>query len=407
MALATALAALCPALGSAQDPPLEAGSVQLSTRDGLPVACHAAVLRARCPDLPDGSVVETGEDAEVVYALLRWVYCEQVSSDPMGAESTWPSTSAEALTNTMGIGARAVRLGRRWGLRDAACLQGRVAARRVVTRGSGTLVEDVLRAYDAGALDGRISFQAENKEEPTEALKGGWTALLRQRSGYFAAMLGGHWAESCAGSDEVGDITVHWPRRQLARLLRFVHGAPFVQAQEDLRAAVECAKFFSVPSLFAEVNEWIASHLTFENATGLWNFVESEPLVKHCDGTMQEGVADADMACFDFHLQHFEDLVAGCEHRAEPLEAYGITCGRLRELDSLLMQRLLATGLVDMCSDLLRPVVLDYARDKTKGRPREEFADLCERLRPPAVLFNRQHRDSFLPVGTITARSFV
>jgi len=332
----------------------------------------------------------------VVCALLRWIYCEQVvSQDP----DEWAGSDGVPRD---AVGPRAVRLGRRWGLRDAECLQGRVAARRVVTRGSGTLAKDLLRAYDAGALDANLTFRAADGDE---ALPGGWADLLRQRSPYFGAMLGGDWAEGRNG----GEITVHWPHDQMVRLLRFLHGAPFVRGQDDLHVALGCAKFFGVPALFAEVNEWISGNLSLRNAPALWNLVESEPLLRHHYGVAQEDVADADGACFDFHVAHFAELVKGERHMGEEpeIEIFEAKAGFLHELCAPLMQRLLSSGLVDVPSASLTPVVLAYAEGRTKGRPMEEYRELCEMLRPPAVLFNREHRAKLLPAVQITARSFL
>jgi len=379
--MSVALATLCPALGEAAG-----GDLFIATQDGTLIACHSVLLHARCSALPEGTTIESGEDAEVVYFLLKWIYCEQVAGKD---------------ANRVDMGPRAVRLGRDWGLRDAECLQGRIAAKRVVTRGSGTLAEDVLRAFDAGTLGADIIFRTADSDE---LLYGGWADLLQQRSAYFGAMLGGVWAEGRSG-----EITIHWPHAHLAHLLRFLHGASFVAGQEELQVAMECAKFFGVPALFAEVNQWIAAHLTVENVSSLWNFIESEPLLKHQFGAAQVDVADADGACFDFHIAHFSDLIttgpANDRSEVEEFDAgAGAGAGFLHELCVPLMHRLLSPGLLSVPSTLLERVVVDYAMTKTKGRPVNEYRELCERLRPPAVLFNRQHRAMLLPATDFTAR---
>jgi len=330
---------------------------------------------------------------------LKWIYCEQVTSDNANKD----------------VGPRAVRLGRNWGLRDAECLQGRVAARRAVTRGSGTLREDVLRAFDAGALGTDLAFRAADSDE---VLYGGWADLLQQHSDYFSAMLGGAWAEG-----RNGEITIHWPHAHLVRLLRFLHGASFVTGQDELQVAMDCAKFFGVPALFAHVNQWIASHLSIQNACSLWNLIESEPLLKHQYGAAQDDVADADGACFDFHVAHIYELMTVERPVDEGSEAVdvdpvdegseavdvdpGASAGFLHELCIPLMHRLLSPGLLNVPSRLLVLVVVDYARTKTKGRPVNEYRELCELLRPPAVLFNREHRANLLPATGFTVRNLL
>merc|ERR1712129_78386 len=325
---------------------------------------------------------------EVVYFLLKWIYCEQIAGQNANRDD---------------VGPRAVRLGRQWGLRDVECLQGRIAARRSVTRGSGTLGEDVLRAFDAGALGTDLIFRAADSDE---VLYGGWADLLQQHSAYFRAMLCGAWAEGRSG-----EIIIHWPHAHLLHLLRFLHGASFVEGQDELQVALDCATFFGVPALFAEVNQWIASHLSIQNASSLWNLIESEPLLKHQYGAAQDDVADADGACFDFHVAHIYELITVGRPTDESSEVEesdaGAGAGFLHELCIPLMHRLLSTGLLNMPSTLLGLVVLDYARTKTKGMPANEYMKLCEHLRPPAVLFNREHRAKLLPSTDFTVRTLL
>jgi len=380
--MSVALAALCPTPGGNTS-----GDLMITAQDGALIACHSVLLRARCSALPEGTTVESGEDAKVVYFLLKWIYCEHVAGQNANKD----------------VGPRAVRLGRDWGLRDVECLQGRISARRAITRGFGTLGEDVLRAFDAGTLGTDLTFRAADSDE---ALYGGWVDLLQQRSAYFGAMLGGAWAEGRSG-----EITIHWPHAHLVHLLRFLHGASFVAGQDELQVAMDCAKFFGVPALFAEVNHWIPSHLSIQNASSLWNLIESEPLLKHQYGAAQDDVADADGACFDFHVAHIYELItvgrfADAGSEVEDVDA-GASAGLLHELCIPLMHRLLSPGLLNVSSTLLGLVVVDYARTKTKGRPVNEYSELCEHLQPPAVLFNREFRAKLLPATDFTARSLL
>merc|ERR1711933_267129 len=110
---------------------------------------------------------------------------------------------------------------------------------------------------------------------------------LRLRSSYFRAMFSGAWAETHSivttnARDVAKDgsvvINVQWPHDQLARLLQFLHGGNFVEEFSDLRAAVDCAAFFGVPSLLMHAREWIVENLRIDTASRLWHQVEAEPL---------------------------------------------------------------------------------------------------------------------------------
>mmetsp|Transcript_168154 Transcript_168154/g.535112 ORF Transcript_168154/g.535112 Transcript_168154/m.535112 type:complete len:221 (-) Transcript_168154:89-751(-) len=220
-------------------------------------------------------------------------------------------------------------------------------------------------------------------------------------------MLSGAWAES-SRSHEGGksiDVKVHWPRESLARLLRFLHGAMFVQSADDLRIALDCAKFFEVPSLFAHIGDWVASNLKIETAPAFWRLVEEEPSLMHGSGEGHDDFADADTACFEFHIRHFSKL-AGQEEDNDEMEVVKDNV-LLHTLSIPLMHRLLSSGLVKMHTAPLKVVVKRFAKAHTVGQPHSAYQDLWARLRPPAVLFNRDHRDSLLPVGEVTVRSFL
>lgn len=399
MALVTTLAALCPSQHGHAD--VSDCNLSLVPRNGLPIRCHAELLRARCPALKIDfcGVAEAFEDSEVVYALLRWVYCEVVDSNLV-----------EVVSHN--LGSRVVVLARIWGLRDAGCLQSRVAARRVAARVSGTLTEDLLRAYDDGNLVGHFVLrpvEAEGKKDE-DATKSTcllpWCALIRGRSAYFGAMLGGAWAESSDLRVNRMAVKVRWPSGELAKLVKFLHGAEFVEGLDDLGAAVECAKFFGVPAVLSNVNEWIVEHLQVQTAPGLWCFLEGEPILRNfgdIDGAAEwhNDIEDADTACFDYHIRHFEELAEETEQDDGTIRV------PLHDLSASLLRRLLASGLVEMPTGLLKGVVKRFAGVHVADKQSEEYADLVASLRPPAVLFNREHRRCLLPQGIITVWSFV
>lgn len=332
--------------------------------------------------------MEVPHDAETLRALLSWVYCEAIC--PEVVES-----------GNLELATRILRLAEDWRLRDAGRLRHRLAAGRTAERARGTLAEDVLRAYLAGELGGRLSFCC--PQDAHEPLCGGLPVVLRARSSYFNAMLGGSWAESHRASLGEALVDVRWSPVQLGKLLRFLHGGEFVTGPGDLLDAVECAKFFGVPALFAHISDWIACNLTVSTAAELWSFVEAEPLIIEPLGGGYEDVDNADAACFDFAIRNFEDM-------SRPVQEDGVEEAwiPLHDLSPPLMHRLLASGLVEMHTVLLKGVVKRYAKAICGDEKSQAYIDLRRSLRPPAVLFNREHRASLLPInGIISARSFV
>jgi hypothetical protein len=221
-----------------------------------------------------------------------------------------------------------------------------------------------------------------------ETLSGGWIELVRSQSSYFHSMFSGVWAESA------GDVAIQYPRRQVAKLLRFLHGHSFVTGSSDLMDAVECGSFFGVPSLLAHVNDWIASNLKMANAPTLWGFVEAENRLRLGDLDGQVEAADADDACFDFHIRHFEELVR------DPDDGDG-SWVPLHDLSYSLMRRLLASGLVDVPREKLTEVVERYVEAKFGFK---DPAALKE-LRPPAVLFNREIRSMLMGATEASIRT--
>lgn len=240
------------------------------------------------------------------------------------------------------------------------------------------------------------------RQDVGAALCGGWCTLLRARSGYFQAMLGGDWAETRRGD---GTVRVVWPQEQFSRLLRFLHGDVFVRELADLQAAVDCGTFFSVPSLLAHATDWIVENLNTGNAPSLWCFFEAEPALQFIDDKGQTDALDADAACFDFHIRNFLLL-------AQPLEGREGTKVPLHELTPQLMHRLLSSGLVEMSTHALLDLVDGFARTKCglqgdeEGIPNyAEYERLSASLRPPAVLFNRQERQRLCGgLGVVEAR---
>lgn len=359
-----------------------------------PVRCHAALLRARCSALlqtpKDCTSLQVEADRETVLALLQWVYCEVVQAE-----------AAQDMDAVRGLGPRLVRLGRSVGLRDAGRLQARVAAQSKASRAQGMLAEDLLRAYDNGDLHHGLRFQpiASAEDPSAPLLDGGWSEVLKARSEYFAAMLGGTWAESSRSNGEVV-ICVHWPHDQMKRLVRFLHGAPFIECDEDVASAVECAKFFGVPSLFASINDFIAERLQPSTAPMLWNLLEIESQLR--DGDTYDFTANADEACFDYHIANFHILAEGLQ------QDDGKGPVPLHDLSYSLMRRLLSSGLVDMPTRELKAVVKRFSKARTEGKPYEAYQEMWQSLCPPELIFNRVHRQSLLPrVDLLTARSFV
>mmetsp|Transcript_43099 Transcript_43099/g.99255 ORF Transcript_43099/g.99255 Transcript_43099/m.99255 type:complete len:425 (-) Transcript_43099:123-1397(-) len=416
MALASALEGLCPS-EAVPNPCDDASILALVPKDThSPLLCHAALMRARCKDLPSGDVIEVPEDAAVVCTLLRWIYAERFESEAVAVEEkerAWwfyggsrnleadPSAMA-TMHNCTGQAARAVRLGHHWGLTDSSCFQGRVAAGRGA-KGNGTLAADVLSAYDSFALDSGVFFQTVTGDEDatsSQVISGGWPALLRAQSHYFSSMLGGHWAESKDMHSERCVIEVQWPSLELRRLLRFLHGGPFIEDSGDLDSAVRCAEFFGVPSLLSSVGDWIASNLSKSNVLSMWNFVEAHPaLMQHCsrDGLRDE-CSDPDASCLDMAIKNFSSFI---DEEEFPDEEGRNPNARddvpLHALTPSLFRRLLSSGLLDIDTLRLKIIVKRFAKAKTEGKRKADFIAMVESLTPPAVLFNREHRNTLLP----------
>jgi len=410
MSLHASLEKICP---SASAHIAEGGSCDLLlvTSDDVHIPCHSHLLRARCSSLPEvtplqkcaqpplDQVLEVPECSSVVLTLLRWVYAAAIDARVIDRD--------DETDVRFGLGSSASRLGSRWGLLDIGCLQSRVAGRRCAERCRGSLQEDVLSAYDAEGFGSELWFFADEdgSEEGNEPVYGGFCEILKGRSAYFRAMLSGQWAESSPRSLDTEDrtaVNIGWPRDQLKRLIRFLHGATFIQCADDLMAAVECAKFFEVPSLLVSVHAWIACNLSVSNCPSMWKFMEAEPALKLSALDEEDDVPDADEACFDFLIHNFE-LLARAENDDNE-EAEDVP---LHELTVPQLQRLLSSGLIDTSTLELNGIVKRFAKAHSRGESPEVYTDLLANLGPPAVLFNRQIRDSILPQGVTTARSFV
>lgn len=364
--------AICPSASDVDDIASSEFDTFLTTRDGKVVPCHATLLRARCPAL-EGS--DVAEDSDVVLGALRWAYCEAVD---------FSMTSRD-------FGDRVARLAEAMGLRDASVLKRRLVKSWRTEARTGSLAQDMLRAYDEDILT-TFHFRC---VEPGQAkgvfVPGGWPVLLRAGSEYFRAMLGGSWAETTAS-----DIEVHWPKQHLMKLLRFLHGEAWVSTPADCQDAVEVAEVFGVDALLGHVNDWIVASLTIRNAPLLWDFVYRDPRMqrfrlhphpKDKQGPDWEAAsADADDACFDFHIQQFAVL-------AEDPEG-GDGWVSLHDVSIPLMQRLVSCGLICMNTEQLKMVVDRYV--KAKCSCHADIKDLSRKLLPPEVLFNRELRDALV-----------
>lgn len=403
--------------------------LHVATTDGESIACHASLMYARCSELRaligSSCTIDSNTDSTAVYALLRWIYAEDVDAE-------LHDTAPVSLTRA----AQFVALGRKWGLRDVGAAQSRIAGRRLQARGKGTLVEDILRGYDEGLFSGEFIFNSPDSSR-TEGVDGGWSALLQLRSSYFQAMLCGGWAESSKSEPNCHSartVDLHWPPQQLHKLLRFLHGGAFVESVADLEPAVMCSKFFGVPTLLAEIHDWIAENLRVENASELWRFLESEPTLQMIAQSGQgfETCSDADDACFEFHIRNFEALANLSDGPVSTEDNDGggdvnVEDTPLHHLSPALMRRLLSTGLVNVCTPMLKGVVKRFARAKCRQASdynsvgpdnssavvkcvleQYSFDKLCADLMPPRVMFNREHREALLPTSAeLSARSFV
>lgn len=356
------------------------GNFTLMTSDGHSFKCHLELLRARCAEFPMvGEDVSMAVDADcaTISSLLRWIYSEVLDLRSLPQEH---------------LGTSVMRLALSWGLRDSAVLHDRIVGSWREKR-HGSVQKDIARAYDSGFWANKILFQAvgESGCSANEAVPGGWPLLLQARSSYFAAMLGGSWAESRSS----GNVTIHWPHGQLKKLIRFIHGHPFVESIADLQAAVECSSFFGVPALIAEANDWVATHLKLDNAALLWEFVDKEPRMS-VSSIEQDGLqaADAHDACLSYHISHFAELAA------DPPDGDG-SWVPLHDLSCNLMNKLLATGLVSMPTKELMHVIGRFVGAKCGATSGKEFDSIMKTLRPPAVMFNRELRE--ILVGTVDA----
>jgi len=384
MAVAAALATVCPTGENCFTADSEL--ITLICSDSVSVRCHVGLLRARCPSIGFLEAEPVMEESSVTLALLHWVYCGR-----------FPEKAQEHLTNDRNhVYSRIVRLAKSWGMRDAQELQDCLTGCR--KRRKSSLEEDVLTAYRSGLLGGHFFFRCPLQDDSHVLLDGGLPSLLRTRSDYFRAMLGGSWAESAYVSSEPRIVTVYWPQDQMARLLNFLHGADFVVGPEDLRVAVDCASFFGVPSLLHHVREWIAANLQVSTAPLLWDFVDSEPLLKQQDIDGCEDAEDVEAACFEFHVKHFAALAGIKEWEAFGDDFDGCQDDvPLHNLSVPLLHRLLMSGLVQLPTKQLFCVVERFARAKcSDASSQEAFAQVFTTLIPPAVIFNRDCRSAIL-----------
>eukprot|EP00440_Ansanella_granifera_P001353 gb/GFBE01001457.1/.p1 GENE.gb/GFBE01001457.1/~~gb/GFBE01001457.1/.p1 ORF type:complete len:401 (+),score=84.25 gb/GFBE01001457.1/:1-1203(+) len=389
MALSLLLLRKCPTPDSA-DAAMGASDLDdcdafLVPRGGRRIPCHSVLLLARCPSLgiSPGCTESVDEEEAVVFGLLRWVYCE--AFDLRGTHSV------------RGIGDRVVCLAETWGMRDVAVLRERLVQSWRTQRRKGSLDKDLLRAYDArqlGSLEFSCADSSQQVANGSQVVYGGWPVLLRAASSYFHAMLNGSWAES-SNCDEAR-VRVHWPSQQLSKLVRYVHGGHFVSGSADLHTAVECGEFFGVPALIASANDWIAENLDLSNAATLWGFVEGEPRMRAQWLRNAEDpdylpwmdlAADADEACFDFHIREFASMAQ------DPENGDG-SWVPLHDLSPRLMHRLVSSGLISMNTEQLKEAIERYARAKCSCPG--EFTALAKSLLPPTVLFNRELRDLLL-----------
>jgi len=405
MAVSAALATVCPA-GAESHVSGDSELITLICSDAVTVRCHSGLLRARCPglelevpinsDAAGQKAVRVVEESSVLLALLRWVYAGKA------AQEHWTADHDHVFYS------RTVRLAKSWGMRDAGELQDCLTGGRKKRKSS--LEEDVLAGYTSGILGGHFLFHCPLHDDSKEVLlDGGLPCLLRTRSDYFGAMLGGSWAESACVSEEPRVVTVYWPRDQMARLLHFLHGADFVVGPQDLRVALDCASFFGVPSLLHHVREWIASNLQVSTAPLLWDFVDSEPLLKQQDIEGCEDAEDVEAACFEYHVKHFSAL-AGIKEWEAFGDDFDGSCDEevpLHNLSIPLLHRLLMSGLVQLPTKQLFRVVERFARAKcSDASSQEAFAQVFTALIPPAVIFNRDCRSAILqtrPEMTATA----
>ncbi|OLP90663.1 hypothetical protein AK812_SmicGene27705 [Symbiodinium microadriaticum] len=193
MALATALAAICPQ-GPAADQYEDTEMATLHTSDGHVLPVLGGLLQARCPKLHgDGAkAFYAGEELTVVLPLLQWVYSGRVQDQPVSAGC-----------GDCALFARMLQLAEGWGLRDAGELQDLLLAKRSRRRRS-SLAEDLLAAYRSGHLRSVVfycpTFKDEDEEVGLWPLDGGLATLLQLRSEYFRAMFRGGWAESVSAN---------------------------------------------------------------------------------------------------------------------------------------------------------------------------------------------------------------
>lgn len=398
MMLPLLLRQLCPALPPDSAPGsvnLDDCDVFLFTRDTKTIPCHSALLRARCPGLELGSSgrASIDEDACVVLGLLRWTYTESLNFQDL-------QTQAEH--HDENLGHRVSRLADSWGLRDSNALRKRLVRSWRTEKNRGSLCEDLLRAYAQGEQLGSLWFHAEDGT----VIYGGWPALLMAGSKYFRAMLGGSWAESHGQCSQQNPVKICWPGNQLQKLVNFLHGGLLLSTAAELKQVAEIADFFGVDAALAQANDWIASNLTHSNVANLWSFATAEPSMRNFWQTAsvqdeeallwRDWAADADDACFDFHVRHFALL-------AENPEGGDGSWVPLHDLPIPLMYRLLASGLISMNTQQMIEIVQSFASSKSSCHAKRKA--LSKNLLPPKVLFNRELRDMLLGGQEISIRT--
>lgn len=393
MSLGASLSAIC-GLSGAGDPAVESAcDVALLPSDGPAIRCHSAILSARCTSPPQPqlrlltNLVETHELTAVLQALLRWIY---------------GGARGGAHEHNILIGIRAARLGKSWGLRDSERFLARFAgygSYSVARRGDSlcTLTEDLLHAYEEHLLGESFFIQC----EAGEPLYGGWWPVLAARSSFFRSLLVGPWAESRAhpsSSDRDSSpqvVQLQWPRAEVARLLRFFHGAGFIRSPKDFQVAMECGNYFGIPALTAHAHEWVADNLELSSASSLWTLIDGELRELDCEQTV-----DANAACFDYHIKHFASIAEGVETedgRRTPLH----------DLNYGLMHRLLESGLIAYPFQGLVDIVREFAIEKCKQQGDADVSTYLIPLMPPKVLFNQQFRCALMGGEEISARTFV
>ena len=380
------LAALLAVFESEAAPPAE-DALSVACAGGEPVVACASLLRRACGS--DPVVLKIEPSREIVRALLRWVYCGQIEEGGGGGRGSVPAAGDLAEERAL------IELATSWGLRNdnelRIALVSSFATGRPHRRHLPAHAAALLRAYDAAQLGwategqraSRLRFRAEvadGEDAEGVVLEGGLRELLVVRSTFFASLLSGQWQEGSADGGE--PIAVTWDADELRRLLRFLHGGAFLHSIEGLEevtaqhvhCAVGCAEFFGIPDLLDHANDAIAGTLDVRNCVELWNYVASTPAL-HRELDADEHAVDADDAAFAFFVKNFAVLAALEE---KPLQA----------LQLGLMQRLLESGLVELQTSALMPLVAAYAQARAEAEVDVQVtkdADSRPRLRVAAA----------------------